>query len=44
MEEDKNLQLIRYENFKKGEIQCKYDWKFHHEDDGHIYTASLLYS
>ena len=44
MEEDKNLQLIRYENLKKEEIKFERDWKLHNGKDGNKYTDPLLYS
>ena len=44
MEEDKNLQLVMYENLKKEEKQYERDWKIHNGDNGNKYTDSLLYS
>ena len=43
MEEDKNLQLFKFEDLKKGD-HSKPDFKIHDGINGNKYTDSLLYS
>ena len=43
MEEDKNLQLFKYEDLKKDE-RSERNWKIHNGTNGNKYTDSLLYS
>ena len=43
MEEDKNLQIIMYENLKKEETN-EDKWKINNGNDGSKYTDPLLYS
>ena len=43
MEEDKNLQLFKYEDLKKDE-RTERNWKVHERSFGNKYTDSLLYN